>query len=133
MELIFGVGRLLILYLHNRGPIDRSSSIYRGCPKGMIGVIFGLKDSSQKRVFISCHIPSRVNNQAFVHQFHISNSESTLFFGFANVIPRAKHNGTCVLFFLNSCPPKPSKNCVNICDESFGEKNSRNVINRNRS
>ena len=56
-----------------------------------------------------------------------------MLFGFADVIPRVIGNETGVLFFLNSCPPKPFKNCVNFFNESFGKKNSRHVINRNGS
>jgi hypothetical protein len=132
MNLNYGILLQNMFNLQNRSPEDGTRSCISGSPKGGIGVIFSLQNVGKERVFICDNIPSCVDKQAFINELHISNAETTFIFRFADIIPRAKSNRVSGIFSLNTCPPKVPDDGVNFVDESFGEKHSRHVVNRNR-
>lgn len=65
-----------------------------------------MKDGSEETVFVSDYVPSSVSDEALVDSVKLSDSQTSIFFGLTNVLPRAKGNGKSRIVILDTCPPK---------------------------
>jgi hypothetical protein len=65
----------------------RFGTIGSGLLEGSRRVVFGFKNIRKQRVFIGGYVPSRVDEEALIHQFHIPNPKTTLLSRFTDVLP----------------------------------------------
>ena len=77
-------------------------------------VVFGLEDRNKKRVFVVNNVPSSLGEEAFVDSVEISDSQSSIFFTLADVLPRTKSNRISGVVFLHSSPPESKNNRVDF-------------------
>ena len=128
MNLIDDIMDKFLFNLKNRRPEDGVRAVWLGRPERGVVKIFGLNNASQERIFASGNIPGSMGDKTFVDSVKISDSKTPILFGLTYILPGTKGNGISGVIILNTCPPKSTDDSIDLLHKSFGEKNSRHVV-----
>jgi hypothetical protein len=132
MNLIDDVMGKFLFNLKNRRPENGARAIRLGRPEGGVVKIFGLDNAGEKRIFNSGNIPGIMSDKTFVDNVKVFDSNTHILFGLIDILPGTEGNRIGGVIFLNAYPPKSTDDSSDLLHKSFGEKNSRHVVDRNR-
>jgi len=74
-----------------------------------------------------------MSDKTFVNHVKISNTKAVILFALTDVLPGAKSNRISGVVVVNTGPPEPSYDRINVFNKGFGEKDSGHIIDWDRS
>ena len=81
--------------------------------------IFGFQDACKKRIFVGSKVPCSMGNKALINSIKVSDGQTTIINGLADIIPGAKGNGVRRVIILDTCPPKSTDDGIDLLNKSF--------------
>jgi len=114
--------------LHDRRPKNGLRSSIVSSPERGVVKVFGFENRGEERIFVISNVISGTDKEASVHSVNAPDAKTTIVFALTNVVPRSIGNRRGGVILLNTRPPESSDDRSDFLHKSFGEKNSRHVV-----